>query len=315
MHPFAQIRKNAPAFLLPLALLSAFPGGPALCAGKPTIRDTRDDAYRQSIEAQRFMEGQRREQEQRGEEFLRELDDKKKKEAWAKEKEENRRKSVLEGKKQFVNRTGGYFRTNVGELWGYNKSGRRAIEAQFDDCFEFEGEFARVKTGGKWGFVDRAGKMAVPATYDYVWDPGPDRKAKVREGETTRYIDMPAPSELPTREETLQERKTARKKNSRAVGARGGPALVTFKSGELMGYATPGGQTVIPARFEDCWSFKENLARAKSGGKWGFIDTTGEWAIPATFDYAWDFQDGKAKVREGDITRKIDTGGKPADGG
>jgi len=43
------------------------------------------------------------------------------------------------------------------------------IQQQFDDATPFGDGLAGVKAGNKWGYVDKAGKMAIEPRFDAVW--------------------------------------------------------------------------------------------------------------------------------------------------
>lgn len=50
------------------------------------------------------------------------------------------------------------------------------------------------------------------------------------------------------------------------------------------GYKDENGNIVIPAKYDEAWSFSEGLAHVKINGKWGFIDKTDKLVIPAKYD-------------------------------
>ncbi len=62
------------------------------------------------------------------------------------------------------------------------------------------------------------------------------------------------------------------------------------------GYVDAQGNTVIPCKYDDAWSFSEGLAAVKLNGKWGFIDKQGHTVIPCKYDRAWHFSEGLATV-------------------
>jgi hypothetical protein len=50
------------------------------------------------------------------------------------------------------------------DRWGYiDKTGKLAINPQFDDARPFSLGLAPVESGGAWGYIDRSGKL--------VWKP------------------------------------------------------------------------------------------------------------------------------------------------
>ena len=39
-----------------------------------------------------------------------------------------------------------------------------------DECYYFSDGLAKVKKNGRWGFIDKNGRVVVPIEYDYVDD-------------------------------------------------------------------------------------------------------------------------------------------------
>lgn len=53
--------------------------------------------------------------------------------------------------------------------WGYiNKTGKVVIPLQYDDAYSFYEGLAVVKKDGKYGFINKTGKIIVPLQYDDV---------------------------------------------------------------------------------------------------------------------------------------------------
>jgi hypothetical protein len=40
------------------------------------------------------------------------------------------------------------------------------VTCQFDDVLSFSGGLAAVKSGSKWGFIDKAGNFIIPLQFD-----------------------------------------------------------------------------------------------------------------------------------------------------
>ena len=70
------------------------------------------------------------------------------------------------------------------------------------------------------------------------------------------------------------------------------------------------GVVVIPAKYDDAYSFCEGLASVKLNGKRGFIDKTGKEVIPLKYDYADSFSEGLAKVKLNDKWSFVDKTGR-----
>ncbi len=57
----------------------------------------------------------------------------------------------------------------TGGKWGFiDKSGKLVIPATWGEAEPFYEGLARVETGGKWGFVDKSGKLVIPAMWDDI---------------------------------------------------------------------------------------------------------------------------------------------------
>ncbi len=113
--------------------------------------------------------------------------------------------------------------------WGYvDKTGKMIIEAQFDRALTFSDGRAAMRVGLlNWGFIDRTGQFVVKPEYD---DASP-----FSEG------------------------------------------LAHVKKKNKHGYIDTTGQMVIPLQFSLADSFVDGVARVFFGfGHWGYIDKTGK---------------------------------------
>ncbi|HEC1786507.1 TPA: WG repeat-containing protein, partial [Campylobacter lari] len=54
--------------------------------------------------------------------------------------------------------------------WGFiDKNGKFAIEANFDWAWDFKEDLASVRLNGKYGFIDKNGKFAIKPIFDKVY--------------------------------------------------------------------------------------------------------------------------------------------------
>jgi WD40 repeat protein len=130
---------------------------------------------------------------------------------------------------------------------GYiDKTGKVVVPAQFDYASGFHEGRALVGVDKKWGFVDTSGRIAIPVRYDEAthfsqgW-------AAVRVGRNWSYLD-----------------------------------------GE--------GKTALAVEFDEARAFSEGLAAVRQGKLWGYIDRDGKLAIAPQFSAAWEFHEGRALV-------------------
>src|SRR5690242_9436226 len=81
------------------------------------------------------------------------------------------------------------FPVKVNGKYGYiTKSGKIAINPQFEDEGVFADGLAPVKTGGRWGYIDTSGKFAINPQFD-IADPFSDGMALVGSNYRYGYID------------------------------------------------------------------------------------------------------------------------------
>ena len=147
-----------------------------------------------------------------------------------------------------------------------------------------------VKKAGKYGYVDKQGKLIVPLIYDEAVTLN-EGYANVRKGEQWGYLDSLGNVLL---EPQFND----------AMGFSQGFAAV--KKGGKWGFIDITGKMVITPAFENARSFKEGLAAVTNmKGFWGYIDKTGHLVIPHMYDFADNFEDGVARVMKGEKVKFI----------
>jgi hypothetical protein len=136
-----------------------------------------------------------------------------------------------------------------GDKWGYiDKTGKTIISFLYDDVAFFSEGLASVKLNNKWGYINKTGETTVPFIYD----------------NTNLFSE----------------------------------GLAAVKLNDKWGYIDKTGKTAIALGYETAHSFSEGLAAVKLNDKWGYIDKTGNLAIPLIYDEANDFtESGSAKVK------------------
>ena len=123
--------------------------------------------------------------------------------------------------------------------WGFiDKTGKITINPQFDLARSFSEGLAPVKIDGKWGFIDKTGQFVINPQFVGSCD--------FSEGLAIVYV---------------------------------------VKGGTLkFGFIDKTGQYVINPQFDFAFDFSEGLAPVKIAEKWGFIDKTGQFVINPQFD-------------------------------
>ncbi len=164
----------------------------------------------------------------------------------------------------------------------------------------FDNGFLIVKHNGKWGYIDRTGKMAIEAKYSFV-NNFSEGLAAVMPGNLYGYINTAG-------EMVIEPRFEQAEKFSEGLAA--------VRWADSFGYIDQTGSYKISSRYERAEEFSEGLAAVKLNGKWGYINKSGEMVIDAQFASAASFQNGVAAVQiaEGDTGlfkyTFIDTEGK-----
>src|SRR5262249_33251803 len=180
-----------------------------------------------------------------------------------------------------------------------------------------------AKQGGKWGYIDRAGRIVIPPQFDYAWDFS-DGLGPVEVGLKKGYVDTEGGVVIKPQFRnalTFSEGLAAVLADGRWVYidrsgkvvltpsycegepeedsdvADGGPYIDSFSDGlahiatcEGNGavYINKSGAVAIKADVELSNRFSEGLAAVRIGGKWGYMDTVGRIVIQAQYDRASD---------------------------
>ena len=149
-----------------------------------------------------------------------------------------------------------------GKMGFIDKTGKIAIEPIYDTVQPFNEGLASVSIDGKWGFIDTTGYMVIKPQFD--------RADYFFEGLASVNIDG------------------------------------------KWGFIDKTDKIVIEPQFDNTngVNFFEGLANVKIEDKWGFIDKTGEIVIEPRFDYAFIFSEGLAKVEIDGKIGFIDKTGK-----
>jgi hypothetical protein len=140
-----------------------------------------------------------------------------------------------------------------------------------------------VSIKGKWGFMDRTGKLAIPPQFEDAEDFSEGlAPVKVRTAET---VWCPADSS----------------------GNRAG-------SNMMYGYIDKTGKMIVPAQFNSAAPFSEGLAAIGKCDQAYFIDKTGKTIVAGAFTYASSFSGGLARIealsKDGLLSGYVDKAGK-----
>ena len=151
-----------------------------------------------------------------------------------------------------------------------------------------------LKLEGKWGFIDKTGKVVINAQFEltYYFAEG---FCPVKKNNKWYYINK-------------KGRKAIDDNFILAFSFSEGYAAVKTETG--WGYIDKEGQIAIKAEYEEAWSFSDGLANVKDGGLWGYINKQAETVIDFKYDEAQPFTKGLATVKLNGKYFQIDKSGK-----
>ncbi len=141
---------------------------------------------------------------------------------------------------------------------------------------------AAVKIYGKWGFIDKAGKMQIENIYDEVKS-FKENIALVKQYGNWGFIN---------KRNKILCRPVFEKANSFSNG------LARVSAEGKCGFVNEKGETVIPFRSKYAGDFNNRLAPVRTENrKWGFIDRDDQLILSDVYDEAGPFENGIAIVK------------------
>jgi hypothetical protein len=181
------------------------------------------------------------------------------------------------------------------EKMGYvDRTGKLVVPAEFEEGYAFLDGVAIVVSGDKRLFIDKSGKdvLPVPAGIEDVQGFFGDIAIISKDG---KY--------------GLMDRKGKITVEPKFDSLYSDAGVLIALEGEKTGIVDQTGAWVVKPEFAAVGSFSKGLAPAQQGEVWGFIDTCGTWKIPAKYDFAMGFDGGPARVKRGEKWGLIDETG------
>jgi WG containing repeat len=166
------------------------------------------------------------------------------------------------------------FRKN-GKLGFIDRTGKIVIPAKFDSAHKFSEGLAAVNIGAKWGFIDPSGKIVIPARFDYVYNFS-DGLAAVEVDRKWGFIDSTGKIVIPVDLEG-----SGSFKNGLAyitIPITGRDSFTIDKTGKVVATPSPD-----PAK-EAAQGENDGLIPFDRDRKVGYEDRTGKIVVPAKFD-------------------------------
>lgn len=217
---------------------------------------------------------------------------------------------------------------SAGQAWGCEKP-QTEVEYDYMGCFS-QDDLVEVRKNGKWGVVDKFGKVVVPVEYAMVNELGDGFvsvtmiKPSASKNEYGKWgiVDRDGKLITPLHYDviwTFQEDLAGARKGTQwgFINKKGEvvidfqydgagsfqEGLVAVEQGNQMGFINKKGEVVIPFQFQYAYpsGFKNGVSLVKKNGKYGFIDKTGKEVIPIKYDYAYYYDDDITVVLNGEF--------------
>ncbi len=178
-----------------------------------------------------------------------------------------------------------------GKFGFIDKNNHLVIEPKFDYAYDFKNGVAKVQLNGKWGYINREGKLITP-----LFDNISDFENGLAIAENNGKYAL-----------VSRSGKVISQWYDKIYPFRDGMAKVRI--GDKYSFVNTKGKQ-IPLTFDEAEDFSEGLAKVRVGDKWGFINKDGKFIVKPQYDWATSFTGGMAKVQKGDKYTLIGTKGQ-----
>jgi hypothetical protein len=161
--------------------------------------------------------------------------------------------------------------------WGYiDRTGKLVIPATRVSPLEFSEGLAALAVNGKMGYIDTSNKFAIAAQFDEAF-PFFDGVAEATLAKKPVLIDKTGKvlCALPT---------TYLHPGATHFSEGLSPFSAVVGGGSKYGFVDKACRVVIPAKFNGAQEFSDGLAAIQQGEKWGFIDKSGKLVISPQFE-------------------------------
>lgn len=168
------------------------------------------------------------------------------------------------------------YRIIVKDKYGFiDRSGKVIVPAEYEEAGEFSEGLAYVKKAGKYGYVDVSGKLVIAPTLWGAGDFSDGRAVVAAPGSTpdkgiTGYI-------IKTGRVVLDVTDSLYYPNPFSEG------LAVYCRDQKCGYIDKTGKVVIEMKFDSAFDFSEGMAKVRVGRNYGYIDKTGKMVIEPQF--------------------------------
>jgi WG containing repeat len=195
--------------------------------------------------------------------------------------------------------TNGLARVEIKGKYGFiDKTGKVVIAPQFNYAYSFAEGLAPITQNNKWGFIDKTGKVVIQPQFESAHSFS-EGLATIEQNDKWGFIDK-------TGKIVIQPQ------FQYASPFHEGLAIIN--QNDKWGFIDKTGKIVIQPQFDEVTgNFSEGLLSVRSSnGKWGYVDKTGKFIIQPIFQKALEFSEGLAVVEINDKKRFIDKTGSLA---
>src|SRR6266446_6978267 len=150
-----------------------------------------------------------------------------------------------------------------------------------------------VEKGGKFGFIDRTGKVVIPIQFDSA-NNFHEGLALVTMSGKKAFIDMTGKTVFNAAYDIVNDFSEGLAAVN--IGQKRIPNIGLISNPGKWGYLDRTGKLVIPLKFTHAEDFSEGLAAVTDGDRGGFIDHSGNMIFEAPLDVTLGFHEGVAGV-------------------
>ncbi len=174
-----------------------------------------------------------------------------------------------------------------------NKTGKIVVPAIYSSAYSFDfSNIALVEKDNKWGVLDAKGKIIIPVQYEGIQSLGA-AIAVIQDSKVAFYSNTGVPIT-----------------NFDYIGyGASNYDVINIKSDDGWSFLDKQGNISKPQFFGDVGQFSEGLIGFNYGDKIGFVNPKGEIKIPAVFEAGDEFSNGLAAVKKDGLWGYIDSTG------
>jgi hypothetical protein len=164
-------------------------------------------------------------------------------------------------------------------LWGYrDASGTVGIPNRYAAAYPFSGRMAAVAADSGWIYIDREGRTCDvrPFAFDNGPDPFSEGLARCTAGGKIGFVDTSGAVAVAPRFDFAGPFVEGLAAFCEGCSARV-EGEVTFHEGGRWGFIDRTGRVALEARFDEAASFENGKARVRAGSRTGYINPEGKW--------------------------------------